>query len=549
MTISGVRIIEMMIVAVRMALVLAVEDAGGNGGGVEHEGELAALRHQHGPLQAFGMARPEQPGDHIDQEGFGDHVADDARHDELPVGGDDAKVDRHADAEEEQAEQDAAERLDVGFKLMAETRFGKQHARQECAHGHRKTGNLHGKRRTEHDEQRRRRHHLARAGGREHPEERIEQIAPGQHQRHDGTDGDADGKPAVGGIRRRRPRAEQRDDGKQRHDGKVLEEQDRDDALPLQGRHRAPLLQHLHDDGGRGEHEAGSGDEGGNEREAERHADAGQRRHRAHHLDRAEPEDVLAHAPEPGGLHFQPDDEEEHHHAEFGDMDDRLRIGKETEAEGTDREPRGEIAEHRAEPDLLEDRHGRDACRQEHDDLGEIICIRFGCQGASPVRFWVDATLDRQSDMLPRFLRNIAVHALLRKLTLISGEEFRAFFPEFPQIGPRVDTGIMKVVEADAHGIVAGRRHGDDRDIAFSRYRHLLARPVALHLRRGREHTQEFGRKIEAGTVVEGHDEALAVLRHTQFGRPEIAHPVSFPSVFAKDYAPDQGCARRKMLS
>ena len=45
------------------------------------------------------------------------------------------------------------------------------------------------------------------------------------------------------------------------------------------------------------------------------------------------------------------------------------------------------------------------------------------------------------------------------------------------------------------------------------------------------------------------HDEALAVLRNAQLGRPQIAHPVSFPSVFAKDYAPYQGCARRKMLS
>ena len=49
----------------------------------------------------------------------------------------DAGVDRHADAHEEQAEQDAAERLDVGLELMAEVRFGEEHAGEEGAHGHR----------------------------------------------------------------------------------------------------------------------------------------------------------------------------------------------------------------------------------------------------------------------------------------------------------------------------------------------------------------------------------------------------------------------------
>ena len=37
-------------------------------------------------------------------------------------------------------------------------------------------------------------------------------------------------------------------------------------------------------------------------------------------------------APQPRGLHLQPDDEQEHHDAEFGDVQDRLGIGEDAQA-------------------------------------------------------------------------------------------------------------------------------------------------------------------------------------------------------------------------
>jgi hypothetical protein len=90
------------------------------------------------------------------------------------------EVERHADGEEEQPEQDAAERLDVGFELMAEGRGRQQHAGEERAHRHRQAA-LEQQRRAEHDQQRRRRHHLARAIALgEEAEQRVEQIAAGE---------------------------------------------------------------------------------------------------------------------------------------------------------------------------------------------------------------------------------------------------------------------------------------------------------------------------------------------------------------------------------
>ena len=55
------------------------------------------------------------------------------------------------------------------------------------------------------------------------------------------------------------------------------------------------------------------------------------------HLRGAQPENLVPQAPQPRRLHFQADDEQEHHDAEFGHVQDGLRIGEEAEAERADR--------------------------------------------------------------------------------------------------------------------------------------------------------------------------------------------------------------------
>jgi hypothetical protein len=96
-------------------------------------------------------------------------------------------------------------------------------------------------------------------------------------------------------------------------------------------------------------------------------------------LRRAQPEDRPAQAPQPRGLHLQPDDEQEHDDAELGDVQYGLRIGEQAEAERADDEAGDEVAEHRAQPDALEDRHGDDAGGEQGDDLDEVGCGCFGC--------------------------------------------------------------------------------------------------------------------------------------------------------------------------
>ena len=176
----------------------------------------------------------------------------------------DLQVDGHADAHEEQREQQAAERLDVGFELVAVGRFREQHAGEERAERHRHADDLHQQRGAEHDQQRGRGHHLARAGPGEQAEERIEQIAPGEHQRGD-RGGDQRGRACGLGHAQLRARlagrGHQRHQREQRHDRHVLEQQDREGALAVVLLQVAALLQDAQRDRGGGEREREPGDQ------------------------------------------------------------------------------------------------------------------------------------------------------------------------------------------------------------------------------------------------------------------------------------------------
>ena len=75
-------------------------------------------------------------------------------------------------------------------------------------------------------------------------------------------------------------------------------------------------------------------------------------------LRRAQAEDVLAQAPQPGGPHLQADDEQEHHHAQLGDVQDGLRLTDQAYAPRPHREAGGPQAVREPGGDLGQVRHG-----------------------------------------------------------------------------------------------------------------------------------------------------------------------------------------------
>ena len=361
----------------------AVDQPDRQGGGIKHKGEFPSLCHQHGPLQRLARRGAEDPGDGIGATGLQHHEGHHAGCHQPPVVRDDRQIQRHAHRKEEQPQKDAPERFDIDFKLMAEGRFRQQHARQKGPHRRRQAAKLHGKGCPQHHQQGGCRHHLARMGAGQDAEQRIQQIAPGQHQRHDAAQ--ANGNPGQAGGQRHllAARGQKGGQSQQRHDGKILQQQDRHDAPAPWGRHLAAFFQKLHDDGGRGQHKARPGDDRLRPGKAKRHAHPGQKRHAGQNLRQPQPEDVAPHGPKPRGLHFQADEEQEHHHAQFRHMQDRRRITEQAKAKGADCQASGQIPQDRPQTQALEQRHGNNG-RTQQDHHGDKIKACGFC-GQTPI--------------------------------------------------------------------------------------------------------------------------------------------------------------------
>ena len=293
------------------------------------------------------------------------------------VGPHDLQVDGHADAHEEQREQQAAERLDVGFELMAVGRFGEQHAGKERAERHRHADDLHQQRGAEHDQQRGRGHHLARAGPRKQAEERIEQIAAREHQRGDRA-GDQRGRARGLGhahVRARfGARGHQRHQREQRHHRHVLEQQDREGALAVILLQMAALLQDAQRDRGGGERQRKAGDqraapvEQAGEQRQPRDGEPGDE-----HLRDAEAENVAPHGEQAVQLQFEPDQEQQHHHAELGDAEDALRSREKAEPVGADDHPDDQVGDDRGEPGEARERHADHQGGEQHEREAEEV--------------------------------------------------------------------------------------------------------------------------------------------------------------------------------
>ena len=148
-------------------------------------------------------------GDGIDADGLDRHEDQHRRQDQLPLARHRGQIQRHAHAQEEQAQQDASEWFDLGFQLVPEGGFGQQHPGQECAHRGGQATQLHQQGRAQHHQQRRRRHDLARGRGQQ-AEQRIEQPSTSRQQRQhatqrDGGLGPGIAVPARAGGRQQRP--------------------------------------------------------------------------------------------------------------------------------------------------------------------------------------------------------------------------------------------------------------------------------------------------------------------------------------------------------
>ena len=74
-------------------------------------------------------------------------------------------------------------------------------------------------------------------------------------------------------------------------------------------------------------------------------------------------------------------------HTQLGHVQDALRIGEHTEAKRPDRQPGGQVPQHRAQPQLLEQRHRHHGRTQQDHHIEQITCTAFDRHGV-PLEKW-----------------------------------------------------------------------------------------------------------------------------------------------------------------
>ena len=134
----------------------ASHDAVVGGQAEQHEGEFAALAQGNGESARRFPVVSREPAEAEQDRCLDGHQCDGRADDRERVGEDQAEVGGHAHRDEEQPEQQALERFDVGFEFVAVFGVRKQHAGEEGAQRHRQADRTHQQGSADHHQQRRR---------------------------------------------------------------------------------------------------------------------------------------------------------------------------------------------------------------------------------------------------------------------------------------------------------------------------------------------------------------------------------------------------------
>ena len=143
----------------------------------------------------------------------------------------------------------------------------------------------------------------------------------------------------------------------------------------MAGGELAFLLEELKRKGGRGQRQRKPDEDRLVRRQPEENADGGKRERRGGKLGEPEPEDRRAHGPEPHGAELEPDDEQQHHHAELGEVQDAFDVVKLVERPEeirADDDAGGEVAEHGAHAQDATERRGNSGGGQKHRHLDQF---------------------------------------------------------------------------------------------------------------------------------------------------------------------------------
>ena len=262
-------------------------------------------------------------------------------------------------------------------------------ARDEGAQRRAETHQRHKESYADHHHQCGGREKLAQIGGGDIAEERTDRINPERDDRAHRREARKGGQPDRHGrgqvdpammCRITRMGARRRQQLRHGEKGQQSEDRDHRDILHQQhaearlapfGAHQVLFGQGLDDNGGGGQREDHPDRQRRLPGPVVDQRDAGDGERGQQHLSAAQPEQLAAHCPQPLRFEFQPDDEQHHHHAEFGEDLQGLDIHPQRREQRTDRHACEEISEHRAEPEPARQRDGDHAGDEDQESENE----------------------------------------------------------------------------------------------------------------------------------------------------------------------------------
>ena len=319
----------------------------------QDKAELTGLRQVQAGAQRRAHRGAKNPGRHCHQQQLEQYRYGHQQQHQAPMLHEQAPIQQHADADEEQAEQHVVERADVGLHLVLELGFGNQHAGDERAQRQRQSRQLGEVGQRQRDQQQVQHEQLlAFAAGDDGQPPAHQPLAAGKQQRDQGRRLQRSNTERKQQLVRRASQC--RDQDQQRHHGQVLEQQHAHHALAVLAFQLEPLGHQLDNDRSAAHRQCARQRQCGlpadapecrrQDRQEQR---AGGRQHNGqHHLAQAQPEYVPSHRAQLGQIEFQSDHEHQEHHAEFTEVAHAVGVVAQRQRVRTDDHADHQIAQH-----------------------------------------------------------------------------------------------------------------------------------------------------------------------------------------------------------
>ena len=201
----------------------------------QHKGKLSTLRQNGREFECrSAVAHAEEAGERIQYQCLGQHQHGDNEQNAARNSQQQPDIHGHTHGDKEQPQQQALERRDIGFKLMAIFRIGQQHAREECAQDHRHAGRLYQQGGADYHQQRCGGKYFGNARIRGYSEHRSQQQSAADHEADQRSDHQGNLCEIDTGFERS-IRAEQWQQGNEGDGRQVLEQQDGKSGATLAG--------------------------------------------------------------------------------------------------------------------------------------------------------------------------------------------------------------------------------------------------------------------------------------------------------------------------